>query len=322
MKINFIKCHGSSNDFIMIDETIDNNSPIPESKRKILTKTLCDRNNGIGADGILFYLASDVADCQMRMFNPDGSEAEMCGNGLRCIGRYGVEKFNKKIITVETMKAVLTVAMGEPIYKGIDTFEADIAPVSLIPNSLPMKNTEETFINQPIAELSDNLTFTALSVPNPHIITIVNKIDQKRVSECGEKANNIPIFPQGVNVSFVQLLAPNKIFVLTYERGVGITHSCGTAMSASAYASVLNKIVEGAKPIFVFNKGGMVVCDVSNAQDKIILKGNATFIFESMVDLNKDYTVINQQDRQQIRQDEINAYTKLQDYAITEIKAH
>lgn len=315
MKLRILKCHGSGNDFILIDETNEMNQPIPDNRRSELTRTLCDKKIGVGADGILFYLPSEHADCRMRMFNPDGREAELCGNGLRCLGRYGTEKLMKNVVAVETMKATLLVRRGSQIFEGIETFEAEIGPVSLSPESLPMITDMPTLIDKKLPELSDNLTFTALSVPNPHIITIVHQIDESLVERIGFAANHSIIFPNGVNVSFVKTLGNNRIFVITYERGVGITYSCGTAMSASSVVATLNGIANSNDFIYVFNKGGMVVCDASNIKQNVILKGNATFVFDTVLDVSVNFDSINQSYQKEIRAHEIEAYEHLQNYA-------
>jgi diaminopimelate epimerase len=321
MKISILKCHGSGNDFVLIDETLEPNSHILDSKRADLTRTICSRENGVGADGILFYQPSAIADCKMRMFNPDGGEAEMCGNGLRCVGRYCSEQLMASSVTVETMKANLRVKRGEPIYNGIETFEADIGPVSTLPSSLPMSVASETFVGEVIEELAPDLRFTALSVPNPHIVTIVDEIEESLVERCGTRANNSQLFPKGVNVSFVKQLGSNCIFVVTYERGVGITYSCGTAMSASAYVSVLRGVTKADRPVSVFNKGGMVKCDVNPEIGKnIILKGNATFVFEAEIEVDNECKKIEKQFDGKVRMDEINAYGALQEYAESVLK--
>ncbi len=321
MNLNLLKCHGSNNDFILIDEVAGINPPIPESARSPITKTLCDRETGIGADGVLFYLPSDTADCQMRMFNPDGSEAEMCGNGLRCVGRYCTERLARTKVLVETKRSVLCVEKGAQIYEGIETFEAEIGPVSLEPSSLPMVADGTSFQNKALPELQRPFPFTALTVPNPHIVTVVHHIDREMVQQCGVIANNSRTFPRGVNVSFVRDLGNNSIFVVTYERGVGITNSCGTAMSASSYVASLNGITRFGAPIHVFNVGGMVVCEISDKDSNIILKGNATFVFEAMVTLSEDAVSIVRQHRGEIRADEVSAYASLQEYASSMIGA-
>nr|VFK54180.1 MAG: diaminopimelate epimerase [Candidatus Kentron sp. TUN] len=315
MKLSILKCHGSGNDFILIDETAEENNNIQDSNRVDLTRTLCNREAGIGADGVLFYLSSESADCRMRMFNPDGGEAEMCGNGLRCVGRYCLEKSVKQKVSVETMKSILSVKRENQLFDGVETFEAEIGPISFVPSSLPMITDFETFIDKRIDGLSDSLMFTALSVPNPHIITIVDEIDEDIVKQHGIAANNLPVFPNGVNVSFVKLLEQNRIFVVTYERGVGITYSCGTAMSASACVCVLRNLVDSGKPIVVYNKGGIVECSISNVGANILLKGNATFVFEATVDVGEDCKSIQGKYEQDVRLDEIDAYGNLQHHA-------
>ncbi len=315
MKLSILKCHGSGNDFILIDETIAGNDAIQDETRARLTKALCNREDGVGSDGILFYQSTESADCRMRMFNPDGSEAEMCGNGLRCIGRYCSERSMKPAVTVETMKAILPVRRGKQIFAGIETFEAGIGPVSLLPESLPMNVDSGFFIDEIIEDLSSSLKFTAISVPNPHIVTIVSDIDEAFVAQCGDKANHLSLFPKGVNVSFAKPLGENRIFVVTYERGVGITYSCGTAMSASAYVSVLQGISEADQLLSVYNKGGMVECDVSDRKGNIILKGNATFVYEATIEVKDDCGSIEHQYKSNVRLDEISAYGTLQDYA-------
>jgi diaminopimelate epimerase len=316
MKLKILKCHGSSNDFVLIDETLEAQTSLDDLQRVNLTQTICHRHAGIGADGVLFYQSSAMADCKMRMFNPDGGEAEMCGNGLRCIGRYAAERLARNRVTVETMKAVLSVAQGEPVYHGIKTFEAEIGPVSMRPASLPMLVESDDFKHTMIPQLSSELTFTALSVPNPHIVAMVDTVDVSMLEECGVHANKLPLFPNGVNVSFVKNLGANRIFAVTYERGVGITNSCGTAMSASAYVASLSGLSEIGETISVYNKGGMVKCDVKmEPGTNILLKGNATFVYDTEIEIQDDGKEILQKSTVITRTDEVNAYQALQAHA-------
>lgn len=321
MTKKILKCHGSGNDFILIDEVADNDWDIPEPARAVLARTFCDRDSGIGADGVLYYMAGENADCRMRMFNPDGSEAEMCGNGLRCVGRYCAEELRKRSVAVETMKAILTVERADPMFDGVETFEAQIGPVSLRPQSLPMITGLDEFTNQRLPQLADGLVFSALSVPNPHLVTIVDDIDERQVERCGIAANDSPVFPNGVNLSFVQSLGADRIYVVTYERGVGITDSCGTAMSASAYVSARNGLTNAKQPIQVFNNGGMVVIEVSSGTGELLLKGNATFVFEAALEISEDYGSIHRPYTEYHKGNEIEAYAKLRDYARSVITA-
>ncbi len=273
MKINILKCHGSGNDFILIDEY--HKILFSEEQRKNLSNVLCDRNGILGADGILFFQNSDKADGIMRMFNPDGSEAEMCGNGLRCIGRFACEFLEKDSVSIETLKAVSQVEKDHNIHPDVATYKAKLTGVSL--------NTE--CINQVLPALSENLKFTEVHMPNPHIVAIVDKISDYELEDIGTKANQHPeLFPNGTNINFCQILDDGAIFVRTYERGVGLTNSCGSGMSASSLIYCLLGHYQFDKSIDVYNRGGLVRCQATNQDGySVYLSGNATFMFNSII---------------------------------------
>ncbi|MFG6149153.1 diaminopimelate epimerase [Halobacillus sp. B23F22_1] len=318
--LEFIKCHGSGNDFILIDE-MTHNYTFTEDERRDLSLLLCDRNNGVGSDGILFVMPSDKAEARMRMFNSDGTEAEMCGNGLRCVARHVIEQAGQSNVNIETQKAVLAVEQTAEIYDGIDTFSVAIEPVSFEIDSLPMNFEKNEVLDEVIPELSSKLTFTALSVPNPHIVTIVDEVDQSVLKADGEKANQLKsVFPRGVNVSFVQILEKNKIFVQTYERGVGLTNACGTAMSASTLVSTILGPNDLDVPIVVINKGGLVNCVVEKAERRytIQLRGNATNVYTAAIEfdlVHKRWDWI----ESSVHQNEIDIYEKLKEYAASQV---
>lgn len=290
MQLNFVKCHGSSNDFLILDE-YSYPLQLSEEERAKLTLTMCNRETGIGADGILFFQKSEVADGKMRVFNSDGSEASMCGNGLRCVARYACELLKKKQLTIETMKAVLAVQQTEDIFENIPTFQVEISPVSFQVKDLPFNTEGETFINQEHKELAPGLTFTAVAVPNPHFISIVDSdvlaSDIQDTMSTYVNSEN-PFFPDGVNVSFVKILEPGSIFVRTFERGVGFTNACGTAMSASTLVSCLQGENELEDIVSVYNPGGKVNCQVHKKDQSyyIDLIGNATYEFEITVEVD------------------------------------
>lgn len=241
-----IKCHGSGNDFLLIDE-MNGEYAFSEEDRATLAKTMCDRQSELGADGILYVINSEQSDARMRVFNADGSEASMCGNGLRCVARYVCEKLNKEEAVIETMKAHLQVKKQEELFPEIPTYMVEISPVSFQLSDLPLNLEQETLINEKIPALSEDLSFTALAVPNPHIVSIVESEAihseiQKQLSEYVNGPN--PLFPDGVNVSFVKTLQKGAIYVRTFERGVGFTNACGTAMSASSLVTCLSGLNE------------------------------------------------------------------------------
>ncbi|MFD2445673.1 diaminopimelate epimerase [Bacillus sp. CGMCC 1.16607] len=295
MQIEILKVHGSSNDFLLIDE-MTNQYSFSEEVRRDLAIFLCDRENGIGADGILFTMSSKSADARMRVFNSDGSEASMCGNGLRCVARYVCEHLEVDKAIIETMKANLFVKKQEDIFPNVPTYQVEISPVSFQLEDLPLNISKETLINDKIEALSNELTFTAVAVPNPHLISIVDDLDeqydfQKEMSEYVNGPNDL--FPDGVNVSFVKSLEKGHIYVRTFERGVGFTNACGTAMSASSLVTCLLDFNHVEEKIHVYNDGGMVNCVVhKNGQSfQIDLIGNATYVFKANVQIDGMKTI-------------------------------
>lgn len=288
MDINIIKCHGTGNDFVLIDE-LTNDYNISEEHREKMAIVLCDRKGLIGADGILFVQKSLKYDAKMRIFNLDGSEAEMCGNGLRCVGRYVMELLTMDKVNVETMKANYIVKKTKNIFKDIQTVEIEINTVDFNVNSLPMKVSTPQFIFSKIDELSDKLKFTAVSITNPHVVTIVDEFDNDSILDIGRRANTLKsIFPSGVNVNFVKILDENSIYVKTYERGVGLTKSCGTGMTASSIVTCLKDEARYNSEINVYNDGGMIKCVVeknSEEEYKVRFIGNASLIYRVSIDM-------------------------------------
>lgn len=287
VQIELIKGHGSGNDFLLIDE-ITNSYSFSESQRAELAALLCDRNSDLGADGILFIMKSDHADGRMRVFNADGSEASMCGNGLRLVARYVCELQGLNEAIIETMRAVLKVSMQEDIYPNVTTYQVEISPVSFHLVDLPLNINEPNLLNEKIPELSQELTFSALAVPNPHLISIVETEQLKSgvQKEISEKVNNPnKLFPDGVNVSFVKSLHEGSIYVNTFERGVGFTNACGTAMSASSLVTCLEGLNRVEEVINVYNNGGRVQCVVHENDEtySIDLIGNATYMYHAQV---------------------------------------
>jgi diaminopimelate epimerase len=290
--IDLIKGHGSGNDFLLIDE-ISNPYSFSEAERAELASLLCNRNSDLGADGILFIMKSDRADGRMRVFNADGSEASMCGNGLRLVARYVCEMQGLSEAVIETMKADLKVSKQEDIYPSVTTYQVEISPVSFLVSDLPLNLNEPNLINEKIPKLSQELTFSALAVPNPHLISVVDTEQlksgvQKQISEKVNQPNEL--FPDGVNVSFVKSLEEGSIYVNTFERGVGFTNACGTAMSASSLVTCLQGLNDVEEIINVYNNGGKVQCIVhENDEDYYIdLIGNATYLYQAQVDVDLD----------------------------------
>ena len=272
-----IKCHGSGNDFIMVDTTrLDDANAIDWSA---FARIACDRTNGIGSDGVLLVVRNDAGIYGMDMLNPDGTHAEMCGNGIRCVARLAEERGYLDSGTLTSGGRTFPARRAESVAEGIETFSVDI-PIATWSPSFAFFNPEERFVGKVIENLNGELRFTALNLGNPHIVAAVEEIDMALLEELGERVKVLKNeFPHGVNVSLYKVLSPTSIFVATYERGAGITLSCGTAMTASSTAAALLGYVKQGERIEVFNRGGKVACRTAIEGESIIttLEGNATF---------------------------------------------
>jgi diaminopimelate epimerase len=272
-----IKCHGSGNDFIMVDTTrLDSANAIDWS---VFARVACDRKSGIGSDGVLLVVRNEEGIYGMDMLNPDGTHAEMCGNGIRCVARLAAERGYLDSGLLTSGGRLFPSRRAEAVAEGIATFSVEIPIASWSP-SFAFFGPEERFEGRIIETLDGELRFTALNLGNPHVVARVEEIDMAHLEQLGERVKVLKgEFPHGVNVSLYKVLSPRSIFVATYERGAGITLSCGTAMTASATAAALLGYVERGERIEVFNRGGKVACRTAITDGSIIttLEGNATF---------------------------------------------
>ena len=285
--IQLQKVHGSQNQFFLLDQT-QLQQPLSEKELVNLAQQLTNPQIGPlgGADGLLVVSASQNPQVlgRMQVLNADGSWASMCGNGLRTVGRYLADKYQQKTFKVETAQADLQVSSQPDWAPNVKAISVEISPVSFAAQDLPFENlgTEKLF-NQTVPVLDSDLKFTAVAVPNPHLISIVPPaiLKSKLLEQLGIKLNQPnPYFPDGVNVSFAQVIDYSHLFVKTFERGVGFTNACGTGMSAASLVFALTQPSEQVleKLITVSNPGGFVQTRVHKvAQDYWIeLIGNAT----------------------------------------------
>ncbi len=244
MKIDFVKMHGLGNDFILIDCL--NKSLGDSSFLSYLAKKLCDRNFGIGADGLILILASSQADLRMRIFNFDGSEAQMCGNGIRCFAKYAYENklISKNKFAVETLAGII---IPELIFQDLKNkkvlrIKVNMGTPKLRRREIPMNGEDTPTVIDETLKINPEQTFkiTCVSMGNPHCITFVNDVQSISVDEIGPKIENHPLFPEKTNVEFIQVLNKQEINFRVWERGVGETLACGTGACAALVAAVLN----------------------------------------------------------------------------------
>lgn len=318
MEKTFLKVQGSNSTFYLYDT--DN---VNEFDWVSLVQWMCDDDNEGGADGLLIVLPSEVADARMRVIKANGSEVSMCGNGLRCVSRYLCEKLQIEKAVIETMKVNLHVQKEPSIFGDIPTYGVEISPISFDLPTLPFVYRDYTKVkNQIIPEFSSTIPYTAVSVPNPHLIGVVDKhfihcqTHQFELAKLLNSPNDF--FEEGVNVSYFLPMNDDRIFVRTFEQGIGFTNACGTAMTASALVAKLNHLVTG-NDITVFNPGGFVKCRVTmtNNQYELKLIGNATVIayYQLSVDDNQCYQWVSHK-----YTDEQKDYQLLIDYVKTQLK--
>ncbi len=293
-ELKFIMCHGSANRFVMIDAVAQ--SFDFEGVDDFVIKVCAECQS----DGVLFLVKWGNEGMAMRMFNTDGSEAEMCGNGMRCIARLADEEYlhsDNYILYSGGQQYPITrhaqFAEGVPAY-GVE--------ISIRTSSADFTLSDDEFIAQKIEELDSDLTFTYLNLGNPHIVTQVEGVDYDHLTRLGERVKQIKnIFPKGVNVSMMQHLGGDKIFVATFERGVGLTASCGTAMTASSTTASLLGLCSWDSDIEVRNRGGYVKCRTHRREQLVTeLIGNATYEYVGRItpamDIIVDEEFLNEQD--------------------------
>lgn len=263
---NFEKWQGCGNDFVIIDSRFDGQIDSAEKISK-----LCDRHFGIGADGVIYVLRSNVAEVRMRIFNADGSEAEMCGNGIRCFTKFLLDSSNKNNLTVETGAGILkiklrgelvTVDMGEPI------LDAEKIPVIGYGNN--------RVVNESIEVDGKTFKMTCVSMGNPHCIIFVDDVNKIDLSAIGPKFERHEKFPKHVNAEFVQVIGENQLRMRVWERGSGITLACGTGACASAVAANLNGLA--GKSSTVILDGGKLKIDWQE-DNHILMTGAAEKVF-------------------------------------------
>ena len=284
MVLDYIKCHGSGNEFILFDAVAQDMSSIDLSA---LSRYACDRESGIGADGILLLVQNAEGLYGMRMLNPDGSEAEMCGNGIRCVARLAQSYTQTNNFDLTSGGKIYPTARYNPIFGDIPTYGVQIG-VKLWSKDFSFSQSEGCdFVGKVIEPLHPTLRWTAISVGNPHIVAVVESCNLELLEQLGERVKSLKeLFPNGVNISFVELRGENHIFVTTFERGAGITPSCGTAMTSSATAMALQSLCSYDKDITVENRGGVVRCLCKAEPITTTLIGNATFTEQGAIEFD------------------------------------
>lgn len=275
--MKFLKYHGLGNDFILIDGT-DGNLEID----KDWCKRVCDRNFGIGADGVLYVMPGVGTDITMKVINADGTEAEMCGNGIRCVAKYAYDYgiVKKKTFTIHTLAGDLEAVVSFGDDGKVATVTIDMGAPELDGRSVPIDHDGE-FINEGFVIDSLRLKGTAVSMGNPHFV-IFTRLEDDTIDRLGPMIEGHEFFPNRTNVEFCQV-KDGKIYVRVYERGAAWTLACGTGASASAVAAALTGLVPFDEPIDVKLPGGWLKVTVSKDLSRVLMEGPAEFVFKGEI---------------------------------------
>jgi len=271
MKISFTKMHGLGNDFIVIN-CIENDIPNKEE----FAKTYCERRFGVGADQLLLLEKSDTADFRMRVFNPDGNEVEMCGNGIRCLAKFIADNdlSAKKSFRIETLAGIISPEIVE------DKIKVDMGSPILIPKNIPVKFDGSEIIGVPFDFSGKIFPITSVSMGNPHCILFVDDFDQYDIAKLGSEIEVSEYFPNKTNVEFVKIVDHSHIDVKVWERGAGLTMACGTGACACAVASILNKKTKNT--VTVSLPGGDLLIEWNMGQS-VFMTGPAENVYEGII---------------------------------------
>ncbi len=235
--MDFTKMHGLGNDFIIVDNLEGLYSPEEMAGK---APRLCHRNFGIGGDGLVLLNRSEAAAFQMQIFNPDGSEAEMCGNAIRCLGKYVWERklIQEEAVAFETGAGVIEVLLH--IEEGsVQTVRVNMGPPVMESDRVPLEGPRRKAVNEPITVGDRKFEFTAVSMGNPHCVIFLDAVEAVPWKTWGAELENNSLFPRRTNVEFVEVLGPGEIRVKVWERGAGPTLACGTGACAATVAGVV-----------------------------------------------------------------------------------
>lgn len=273
--MKFMKMEGIGNDFIVTNEI----PPDDETGYSILARQVCDRRRGVGGDGLIFILPSERADFRMRIFNSDGSEAEMCGNGIRCCAKY-IEMMNMSCsseLAIETMAGIIgTEALPDEMVR------VDMGPPHLIPEEIPVLFEGTEMINQPVVVRDRTFLVTAVSMGNPHAVIYADALTDDLVHGWGPLLETHGMFPRKTNVEFIKILTGEEIQMRVWERGCGETEACGTGACAAVVSGIVNGL-HGRKVTVHLPGGDLFIEWGGEDNEPVFMTGSARRTFTGEV---------------------------------------
>ncbi len=279
--MKFTKMHGIGNDYIYVSCFTEQ---VGDPSR--MARLLSDRHFGIGSDGLILICPSEVADFQMVMYNSDGSRAEMCGNGIRCVGKYVYDRglTDKTTITVETLGGIKTLTMTEEQGQ-IVSVTVDMGKPILAPGEIPVLGEGASFIGVPIEVCGREVPVTAVSMGNPHAVVFVPEVDSLNLREIGPAFEHHALFPERTNTEFVQVIDREHLKMRVWERGAGETLACGTGACACLVAAVCNGKSGRAATLHLLGGDLQIVWDEKT--DHVFMTGPAATVFDGEIDTER-----------------------------------
>ena len=280
--MKFTKMQRIGNDYVYVDcfqETVNNPSAV--------AKFVSDRHFGIGSDGLILVKPSDVADCEMDMYNLDGSQGAMCGNGIRCVAKFAYDKgiVHKKNISVATKSGIKYLELTVKNNK-VSSVKVNMGSPILNAKTIPVVSEKEQVINEPLIVNGKTYHITAVSMGNPHAIVYMDDVENLDIAEIGPAFENHINFPDRINTEFVKVIDRHTLQMRVWERGSGETLACGTGACAVAVASTLNGLVDEDVPVTVKLLGGDLEILWNRQENLVYMTGPATTVFEGEIDLS------------------------------------
>lgn len=274
----FTKMHGAGNDYIYVDCTEKMLTDINETARKV-----SDRHFGIGSDGLVLICKSDKADFRMDMYNSDGSQAEMCGNATRCVGKYVHDKglTDKTTITLETLAGIKILELNLADDGTVKTVRVNMGAPELVPKNIPIDSEKDRFIMEPVEVCGKEYKVTGVSMGNPHAVTYIDDTDSLEIEKIGPEFETHKLFPKKINTEFAQIVDRNTIKMRVWERGAGETLACGTGACATLVASTLNGFVDGEADLVLL--GGTLHIKWDKDDNNVYMTGPAEFVFDGEI---------------------------------------
>lgn len=283
--MQFTKMHGIGNDFVMVN-CLGQSGGAQLEAAKLQAATLCDRKFGVGGDGVIAVLAGESAPFAMRMYNPDGSEAEMCGNGIRCFAKYLWDRgltHGENFVPVETGAGLLHLQIHVGADGKADTVRVDMGEPVLEPALVPttLGHGETSAVNIPMEIDGQTVYVTAVSMGNPHAVIFVDGVKDYPIEVVGPKVESHPVFPHRTNTEFIEAISEREINFRVWERGAGETLACGTGACAAVVACVLNG--KTGRSVLVHLPGGDLDIEWSECDNHVYMTGPATEVFEGEI---------------------------------------